>query len=109
MEGLARGDVGPFEQNTEMRDGVSYRDYYDGKALVMRMTTFDKGGTIFNAKQVFEIDESVIAKTSYIYIPTDDEYELWDEMNWEQNRDVASEEIAKKEGRIFVPPVRKPL
>jgi len=100
MEGMARGDIAQYKQVNSTEDELSIREYYDGDIVVARMTTHDELQSIkgsFECFQIFEVEEELLKKVEYIYIPTDEEWEGWDERSTLENRDVVSEEIAKRE------------
>ncbi len=108
MQGMHRGDAGPFIQRNRIEGEYSVMEFFDGEEVVGRATTHDLfDGATFPWDQVHELAVEWRDATAYIYIPTQEEYELWNDMESEQNRDVSSEEIAKREGRVFAPPVRK--
>ena len=95
VEGMRRGDVGPFTQNNRPDGADEYREYFDeDNDLVACMKVIecntDKPGQ--ECDREFMIQLPIIEATSYIYIPTGEEIDEWDE----QGLDVG-EEIAKRE------------
>jgi len=105
MEGMSRGDIPSFIQMNRQDGDNSIREYFDGDTVVMRMTVYaantDAPG--YENKRLFEAIKDILQKVSYIYIPTEEEYEQWDERDFQENWSVAAYEIAKQEGRSVKP------
>jgi hypothetical protein len=101
MEGQAREIITDLTQqnNHDEETNTSFREYYFNKVVVARLTTNENDGS-----QKLEVDESLMKKVEFIYIPTDEEYEQWDEEDFETNTPIAQIRIAEKEGREWVDP-----
>lgn len=101
VEGIARGDIGPFEWRNRSEGADSFREYLDGTKVVLRMRVIEclteREGHACDRE--FEGEAWVIAATEGIYIPTDEEYEEWDEFELVTNEPQAARRIAEKEGR----------
>jgi len=97
LEGQRRGDVGPFRQQNRVEGKHGIREYFDGKTVVMRMCVFEseteKPGYLCDRS--FEVSKSIVDATDYIYVPTDEDIEVWGE----SDLDIVAE-IAKREPRI---------
>lgn len=79
IEGIMRKDIGPFVQNNSF-DGVhSFREYLEGETVVMRLTTHDHGKPCDCPQQTFEVEEELLGKVAYIFIPTQNQLDEWDE------------------------------
>jgi len=80
-EGMRRGDVGPFTQENIKFDENVLRAYYDGDSIVALMS-------VENKEWSFYINQDIIDATKYIYIPTQEEWELWNDPYNDDEYDV---------------------
>jgi hypothetical protein len=86
-EGLRRGDIGPLIQTNEFIVNISVQGYRADNEIQMCMVT-DADGT-----QTFLVTQPILDSASYIYIPTDEEVDEWEELGLD-----ITQEIAKREG-----------
>ena len=95
-----------FLQWKKAKEGISRNifeipiqcNYFTGKNSVQ--TYFNSDGIIFRMTSnsntiIFEIDEEIINLTSFIYIPTEEDYDEWEELG----KDIV-EEIKKRENEF---------
>ncbi len=93
MEGFARGDIPPYSMKLDLVDNIRYKTLWvDNQVKAAVSVNLDT-----KIVESCDIDESYIAATSYIYIPTPEEVEEWDDLEQELNYDVTTEKIAEKE------------
>jgi len=81
MEGMRRRDVGPFVQKNLVRGSDRFRRYYDGRKVVASMRVIDALGPKpgHENERVFKIDSELIEATAYIFIPTQEQLDEWDD------------------------------
>lgn len=100
-EGLNRKVIAFASSNrSEIRDGHLHpiREYKDGDVVVARMTNHEFDTHPGNeARKTFELAQSVIDATKYIYIPTREEKIEWDDSNISPEKSRWWIEIAKRE------------
>ena len=97
VEGIARGLIGPFEQRNIHKGDDSWREYWDlkTKQVVARMCVYGCNKTLDTEALVrkFEIDDSIYKLCDKIYVPTQADFDEWED----NNGDV---EWAKQKGII---------
>ncbi len=80
VEGLQRGDLGPFIQQNTAHGENCCRMYLDGENVVGRMRVY--GGNAdkpsHECARTFELTQSAIDATSHIHMPTQEE---WNELH----------------------------
>ncbi len=85
-EGIRRGDYTfPLQINYVDTIGKSIQTYIMNDGIVMRMTSTSD-------IKVFELHQNIIDATSYIYIPSDQDYEDWDEQGLDIEQEIANRE-----------------
>ena len=80
-EGIRRRDVGPFTRKNKTVDKDSFVEFWKDDELVACMCVYDsntdKPGT--ECTRQFQIKEELLNTISYIYIPTDEQWQEWDD------------------------------
>jgi hypothetical protein len=81
IEGMRRRDIGPFVQLNEIEDNDRFRLYYDDDTLVASMKVVDALGPKpgHENERVFKIDKTLVEATAYIFIPTQEQWDEWDD------------------------------
>jgi len=94
MEGLRRGDVGPYTQTQRTSGTDRYREYRDGSALKAWLCV--EGGSTGNdagaLPYVFDINLSDLSTTSYIYVPSNQDLDDWEEAGLDIEAEITARE-----------------
>lgn len=85
VEGVRRGCVGPFVQSNIVEGTDCCRVYtLDSKPVAcMRVCDSNSEKLSYECKRTFEILQELIDATANIYIPTQEEYDAWDDRSIE--------------------------
>lgn len=104
-EGMRREIIGPFVQQNIIEGDNSVRQYIENGAEVARMVVCDHNGTDnpITSRHIFKAQLHLTEAVAFIYIPTDEEYEEWDDRVTLENWDVVGYEIALREGKDVTP------
>lgn len=84
VEGLRRGDVGPYEWRMRTAGINRFREYFDGPTRRAWMRVDGAAQNNPNANTMatnrqYDIHPQDISATAYIYVPTSEDLEDWDE------------------------------
>ncbi len=84
MEGMRRGDVGPFEWVNSVRGKDCIREYRDdsGRA-VARMVVADSNTDkpSYECERAYLVRSDLLERCAYIYIPSQAEWDAWDDLS----------------------------
>ena len=80
-EGRRRGIIGPFRSTHGIDGADCLICFYDDSVLVARMRVCDSNTEKLSieCERVFEIDDALIFATQHIYVPTQEEWEQWND------------------------------
>ena len=83
VEGITRGDIGPFEWQNHVEGTDCYRRYLQDGEVVAVMLVIDSNTEKLgcDCERVFEARQDLVDATAYIYVPTDADWEEFDELN----------------------------
>ena len=81
IEGRRRGDIGPYQRRNYAKGADCFVEFINRNTVVARMTVYDSNTDKPSAdcERKYEVTKKIRDKTSGIYIPTDEQWEKWDE------------------------------
>ncbi len=81
IEGMGRGDVAPLTKAKVEAVPDRTIQYTDGNVVMasMEIQNFHSDTVGCDCSRVYFIDQSVLDATKYIYVPTDDNLEDWND------------------------------
>ena len=90
-EGLARGVIGPFGWKNVPLNGDSLRCYLDGETVVaeMRIADCNTDKPSYECNRTYKADQALLDATAFIYIPTDEDYQIWDDLDLNYADEIA--------------------